>query len=351
MAEVDLKPLLEVVEMLRDQRPAVKGQAVDIFLAYSTQPGLYDVLKESKAIVYLLHLFYDKELGHKALSTIVNMSTTEACATALIKFGAVERALDVINKGESSAEAVEKATMLLVNLSTTEEGAKAIAPTDINSPKSAKLSQAVQKYVEVPAGKRDDEDNLRYLSHVLSNITQVESGRKLLMNEDLRILPRLMPELFRKSEERRKGIAGAVKNCCFDADYHEQLLNDVDFMSQLLLPLVASDFGIREEEVDKLLPLIKERWETAGSDVDISADVRLSLLESIALLTSGRLGRDKMREMGVYPILRELDLQEEDSDCKDVILTVVERLVILEEEEASDAPQLEAPKIEELAME
>ena len=52
---------------------------------------------------------------------------------------------------------------------------------------------------------------------------------------------------------RRGGVIGAVRNCCFDTKYHEMLLNDIDLLPRLLLPLAGpTPDTFEEDEIEKL---------------------------------------------------------------------------------------------------
>jgi len=80
----------------------------------------------------------------------------------------------------------------------------------------------------------------------------------------------------------------------------------------------------------QLLPPDKER--------DSDSTIIETHLESLMLLTTTRDVREKMREVGVYPVVREVHLAVDDEAVKDVC----ERLVdVLQRDEAPEGGEME----------
>lgn len=99
-------------------------------------------------------------------------------------------------------------------------------------------------------------------------------------------------------------------------------------MQSLILPLVGSDYEFREDvsswchrnvpncthcfkEIETLMPAILQRWKEKDAKPEESTVVRQSLLDAIALLTSGRYGRDCLRALNVVRMISSL-LEGED---------------------------------------
>ena len=68
--------------------------------------------------------------------------------------------------------------------------------------------------------------------------------------------------------------------------------------------------------------------------------LRLLLLETLLLLSSTLQGREKLRQVKVYPILQKMHLSEKDDLCIDQIEKVVD-LIIRDEEPISRIEQVE----------
>lgn len=135
-------------------------------------------------------------------------------------------------------------------------------------------------------------------------------------------MQRLLPfTQYRDSAGHRRGIVGALRNCCFEHEYHEWLLGDeVDILPFLLLPLAGPE-EFPEDEMERLpvdlqyLPPDKQREE--------EPDIRKMLLEAIMLLTATKAGRHTVREKGTYLVLRELHRWEREPD----VLAACEKLI------------------------
>ncbi|NXK81762.1 HGH1 protein, partial [Amazona guildingii] len=143
------------------------------------------------------------------------------------------------------------------------------------------------------------------LGPLLCNLSQVPEGRRRLLDRSRCAVQRLLPfTQYRDSTEHRRGIVGALRNCCFEHEHHEWLLSEaVDILPFLLLPLAGPE-DLPEEDMERLppdlqyLPPDKQREE--------EPDIRRMLLEAIMLLTATGPGRRRVRATGTYVVLREL---------------------------------------------
>ncbi|XP_025943907.1 protein HGH1 homolog, partial [Apteryx rowi] len=157
---------------------------------------------------------------------------------------------------------------------------------------------------------------------LLCNLSQVPEGRRGLLDRSRCSVQRLLPfTQYKDSAVHRRGIVGALRNCCFEHEHHEWLLSDeVDVLPFLLLPLAGPE-EFPEEEMERLpadlqyLPQDKQREE--------EPDIRKMLLEAIMLLTATKAGRHVVREKGAYLVLRELHRWERDPD----VLSACEKLI------------------------
>ncbi|XP_065520255.1 protein HGH1 homolog [Lathamus discolor] len=143
------------------------------------------------------------------------------------------------------------------------------------------------------------------LGPLLCNLSQVPEGRRRLLDRSRCAVQRLLPfTQYRDSVEHRRGIVGALRNCCFEHEHHEWLLSEaVDILPFLLLPLAGPE-DLPEHDMERLppdlqyLPQDKQREE--------EPDIRRMLLEAVMLLTATGPGRRRVRDMGTYVVLREL---------------------------------------------
>ncbi|XP_071409831.1 protein HGH1 homolog [Pithys albifrons albifrons] len=144
-----------------------------------------------------------------------------------------------------------------------------------------------------------------HLGPLLCNLSRDPQGRAAILDRDRRLLQRLLPLTHSQdSVELRRGLVGALRNCCFEHEQHEWLLGEqVDVLPFLLLPLAGPE-ELPEEEMEQLpldlqyLPQDKQR--------EPQPDIRKMLLETILLLTATKAGRRVVRDSGTYLVLREL---------------------------------------------
>jgi hypothetical protein len=198
---------------------------------------------------------------------------------------------------------------------------------------------------------------LSYLAAVFSNLSQTTMFRNLLVNSQTQLLQRLLPFINHEgSLIRRGGIAGLLKNICFDSSLHEWLFSaDVDILPFILLPLAGPEEF--DDETNDKLP-IELQFLNSDKQREPDSDIRVILLESLAQLCATRKGRNYLRDKCAYEILRELH-KFENSDkgdpralraCEDVvdILIKTEDEIGHENLKTIEIPDDVMPKIEKL---
>lgn len=177
------------------------------------------------------------------------------------------------------------------------------------------------------------DDPFQHFASVLMNATQVEQGRRFVLRltynakkdgTSTSVLQSLLPSLRHANPVRRRGIAGTIKNCAFDADFAWWLLNELDITKHLLYPL----HGPEELEAENRTGLEPELWLEGPEKVrEPDRDVRLLLVETLLLLcATGRKSRETLRAKRTYVILKTMDLAEEDADVSSRIDECVQYL-------------------------
>lgn len=116
---------------------------------------------------------------------------------------------------------------------------------------STSLEQLVTIFTKNDYNKKGA--NLHYLGPVFSNLSQSVIVRRFLADRQRCVIQRLLPFTeYADSLVRRGGVVGALKNCCFDEENHEWLLGgEVDILPRLLLPLAGGE-EFDEEDNEKL---------------------------------------------------------------------------------------------------
>ncbi|KAL7534083.1 hypothetical protein ACHAWF_004716 [Thalassiosira exigua] len=238
-----------------------------------------------------------------------------------------------------------------------EGDASADSDDEFDSDSEDELPEATSADASEPARVRptskDEEsyDPYQYLAAVMTNVAQLETGRDFLMrliypqkkalslesideaegesggNEKVTAtshLQSLLPHLRSPNVRRRRGVAGAIKNCCFSRDSEWWLLHVVRIDKHLLTSLA----GPEELDVEEKVGLDPDYWLLGPKKVrEPDAEVRLRAVEALLLLlASGRRARDALRERRTYVIIKLADMVEEDERVSERMLECVQYL-------------------------
>ena len=185
----------------------VKSSALDTVLGLTGSEDGRTVITD-EVMQCLLDLTTDKDgiISRDSYLAILNLSSSEAASQKLIKLGVIKTLSDLLMNGHSQIH-LNTICMILSNLTRSEIGAQEFFKcTAANFPVLVDIFD-----------KRDETGVFDYLATILSNITQLEEARLLILDKELCILPRLLPyTVYKNSLVRRGGIAGALRNLCFE---------------------------------------------------------------------------------------------------------------------------------------
>lgn len=295
-----------------------------------------DVLK---AVIQLVH-DPDTSTVLNAMKILVNLSAEEAGAKALLALTephVVDEMIKCIkNKDYPHADL---ACGVLANLSKP----RALCQKVLHQMNLGgnRLEELTQIFCQMDYNRKGA--NLHLLASMITNISQLEKGRKLIMDKNGFVLNRLLPFVTcEESRDRRYGAVATLHNCCFDKASHEWLLGEeVEVAGRLLLPLAGPDTFTLEEN-DKLpldlqyLPNDKTR--------ESEPVIRQLLLEALMQLCVTRHGRESLRDQNAYLVLREHHKWETDCHCQMLNEDVVNLLIRTEDEiGADDLSSVEVP--------
>lgn len=246
--------------------------------------------------------------------------------------------------------------MLLANL-VKSDSMKRIVSLERSIPegvsKSAKaMDQLMDCFIRGDENK-DGETTWDYLSYVFADISKHEEGRAYFKTEQSydSVIPitKLIVFTEHRSHIRRKGVASTIKNVAFEIDWHPQLISEdgVNILPYLLLPIAGPEEFDDEDSSAmlpdlQLLPPDKER--------ESDAEIIVTHLETLLLLTTTREGRDKMREVKVYPLVRECHLHVTDEKVQEACDRIVQVIMRDEVGEGGDdeaAMEAARKKVEE----
>lgn len=205
------------------------------------------------------------------------------------------------------------------------------------------LDQLFDCFVKGADGSLNKHANFDYLSYLLADMSKHKSGRDHFLSkrsyDGVVPLSKLTVFTEHKSDIRRKGVASTIKNASFEVDKHPLLLSDdsvlhdgvpgVNILPYVLLPIAGSEEFPEDESADmlpdlQLLPPDKSR----ESDPEILG----THLETLLLLTSTRDGREHLRSVSVYPLVREVHGHVKDEAVTEACDRLVQVLMRDEEE-------------------
>jgi hypothetical protein len=222
------------------------------------------------------------------------------------------------------------------------------------STSSIAIDQLLDCFVKGADNSYNSHGDYDYLSYLFADIAKHESGRTHFLShrkEDAYIVPLTKLVVFteHRSTIRRRGVANTIKNCAFAVSTHTRLLatqddGGVGLLPFILLPLMGNE-DYSDEDTDgmldecQLLPPDKAR--------EKQADIICTHLDTLLMLATEAEGRRRMREVKVYPIIRELHMQVEDEGVREGCDRLVQ--VLMRGEPGDPAPSV--PGVEERVQE
>jgi hypothetical protein len=229
--------------------------------------------------------------------------------------------------------------MLLANLAKSDSikrilNLKRAVPKGLSSSDNA-MDQLMDCFVKGAGGSYNKHADFDYLSYFFADIAKFPEGRTYFVTpqaHDSNIIPltKLIVFTEHQSAVRRRGVASTIKNVGFEIDSHARLMasDEVNILPYIMLPVMGSeeyDYEDTEGMLDdlQLLSPDKEREQ--------DPEILKTHLETLLLLTTTRRGRDLLRAVKLYPIIRETHLHVDDEDVQDICDRIVQ--VIMRDEE------------------
>jgi hypothetical protein len=199
------------------------------------------------------------------------------------------------------------------------------------------IDQLLDLFVKGADGTYNKEANYDYLSYLFADLAKHSEGRQYFLTrreyDNVVPLTKLVVFTEHKSDIRRRGVASTLKNVAFEIDSHPSFLSpdEINILPYLLLPITGNEEYSDDDTENmledlQLLPPDKKR--------DSDPTIIQTHVETLMLLTTTRQGRDLMREVKVYPILRETHLRVEDDGVREACERLVQ--VLMRDEEGEE---------------
>ncbi|PGH17524.1 hypothetical protein AJ79_01124 [Helicocarpus griseus UAMH5409] len=341
--------LEELVEFLHHGNTQIRQIACENLVGFSiSQPSLFKA-HQLLPVRDLKLLAKDyAPIAKNAWTMLVNLSGDEEILKELAEDDAFLETImnKVTNKKEPNANEI---TMLLANLAKSDSLKRIVnltrsVPKDVSTSSKA-LDQLMDCFIKGQDGgiNKAADSNYDYLAYFFADISKFEEGRCYFTTKQEYdgVIPITKLTVFteHRSHIRRKGVASTLKNVAFELKSHPQLLaeSEVNILPYILLPIAGPEEFSDEDSASmlpdlQLLPPDKER--------DSDKDIIVTHLETLLLLTTTREGRDLMREVKVYPIIRECHSHVDDEGVMEACDRLVQ--VIMRDEEGEGDAEAEA---------
>lgn len=178
--------------------------------------------------------------------------------------------------------------MLLVNLTQLDAGIDSLLQSADEKMHGLYVMKLVRSFCSSSCeGKVDP---FEHVASVLVNISKKEHGRKLLLDQKRCLLKQIVRN-DSKSLLRKRGVAGTIRNCCFEAENQLQnLLLISEFLWPALLLPVAGNKVYSEEDTRKM-PLELASALSIEREPVTDPEIRVQALEAIYLLILQEAGR------------------------------------------------------------
>ncbi|CAK7233598.1 Protein hgh1 [Sporothrix bragantina] len=332
--------LEELVGFIGHENAQIRLLAAENLVPYSTsQPSIFKV-NNLEPIHELKILVADHpKIAEHALTNLINLSGD---ADVLKDLATDEKFLELIfilltRKEEPNANLL---AMLLANLAKW-DGLKDIlnrkqdAPEGLGSDDHV-VNQLMDLFVKGAEGAYNKNADYDYLSYFFADLAKHAEVRQYLVKrqdyDDVIPLTKIRVFTEHKSDVRRKGVASTLKNVAFDIPSHPAFLaeDDINILPYLLLPLAGNE-SYDEDDMLAMLPDLQLLPPDKQRDPDPT--ILQTHVETLTILTTTRPGRELMREVKVYPLIRETHMRVEDEDLRDACDRLVQ---VLARDEAPD---------------
>ncbi|KAI1394087.1 DUF383-domain-containing protein [Hypoxylon trugodes] len=340
--------LEELVGFIVDPKPEIRALATEHLVPYSTsQPSLFksDNLTPVKNLKLLVK--DHPKIAEHVITILINLAADKEI---LENLATDERFLDeilrqIIIATEPNANLL---SMLLANLAKWDSIKRIL---DKKQPSSNELgssdlviNQLVDLFVKGADGTYNRNADFDHLAYLFADLTKHAEIRHYFVRKQEYdgIIPITKLKVFTeyKSDVRRKGVASTIKNVAFDVPSHPLFLSedDINILPYVLLPIMGNEEYDEDEMMSmlpdlQLLPPDKER--------DADPNIIQTHVETLLLLSSTREGRDQMRSVKVYPIIRETHLRVNNEGVQDACERLVQ-VLMRDEAEPDKVDQIKA---------
>ncbi|KAK4193688.1 protein HGH1 [Podospora australis] len=335
--------LEELVGFISHPNPQIRLVATENLVPFSSsQPSIFKT-NDLLPVKHLKILIRDHpKVAEHALSCLINLT---ADREILENVSTDDKFLGILlgNLTDPKEPNANLYAMLLANMSKW-DSLKRIAAQKQPAPEPLKsdelmLNQLLDLFVKGADGTYNKDADYDYLAYVLADLSKhAEIRQFFLTQQDYDgVMPINKIKVFteHKSDIRRKGVASIIKNVAFDVPAHPAFLDEdqINILPYILLPIIGPEEYDEDDMMDflpdlQLLPPDKQR--------DTDPNIIQTHVETLTILTTTREGRELMRKIKVYPIIKETHLRVDDEGVQEACERIVQVLMRDEAEEGAE---------------
>lgn len=225
-------------------------------------------------------------------------------------------------------------------------------PKELSKSKWA-MDQLMDCFVKGAEGAYNKSADFDYLAYFFADLAKFTKGREYLttpQEHDDNVIPITKIQVFtdHSSHIRRLGVASTIKNAAFRVPAHPVLLSNLspdpslpppsigaNLLPYILLPLMGP-----EEYADDDTEGMLDELQLLEPDKEREQDLEImkAHLETLLLLSTTKEGREVMRKVKVYPIIRECHMHVDNEEVQEACDRVVQVIMRKEEGEEEDIP-------------
>lgn len=202
------------------------------------------------------------------------------------------------------------------------------------------MNQLVDLFVKGADGTYNKDADYDYLAYFLADLAKHPGVRQyfLTRQEYDGVIPLTKIKVFteHKSDIRRKGVASTIKNVAFDVPSHPHLFSEdeIHILPYILLPIMGSE----DYDPDDMLSMLPElQLLPPDKERDHDPSIIQTHIETLMIFTTTREGRDLMRKIKVYPVVRETHLRVKEEGVRIACERLVQILMLDDEIEETGA--------------
>ncbi len=344
-----MEELADLVPLFAHENPDVRQYSLQLLLGFSHEEAHLTYLSTLGFIRPIIRLIKDERpvTGKLALQLLVNFSTNTTMLEEMIKVGIVTSVMEHLSKSQKDPKF---ALMILNNVSLNFQGAVEILQEGL-AYEGLHINRLIKWFNDPFLIKRDEVDEWARAGAILSNMTQLESFRRMLADEKRAILSSMKNHLIGESVERKLCVLRIIHNLSNDVDKHYIILEpEQNIWSLALSSIVAfnAEGAIDDEDMSFINPLLQSYFKTSTKKYEENTEVRKLIIDTVFTMCRNQPARKYLRAVNMYQILRELHMYEREveHDAADELLTEdIIPYFILDEQEKEDKDKIRSASV------